>query len=137
MRLWLATGNAGKLEDFAAMGSQWEVGLLPGFTALPTVAETGATCAANARIKAEHYSRFTPDFVVADDSGLEVEALGGAPGVHSARFAGRHGDDSANNRMLLEKLRGVPRGRRRAAFVCVLAVARMGETLRIFEGRCE
>lgn len=137
MKLWLATSNPGKLEDFAAIGGGWEVGLLPGIHTLPAVEETGATFEENARIKAEHYSRFTPDWVVADDSGLAVEALGGAPGIYSARFAGRHGDDAANNRLLLEKMRGLPRERRRAAFVCVLAVARDGKTLRTFDGRCE
>lgn len=137
MRLWLATSNPGKLEDFAGMGEGWEVGLLPGFAELPTVTESGATFEENARLKAEHYSRFSPDFVVADDSGLEVDALGGAPGVYSARFAGRHGDDEANNRLLLEKLRGMARKQRGAAFVCVLAVARAGATVRTFAGRAE
>lgn len=137
MKLWLATSNPGKLEDFAGMGEGWEVGLMPGFAQLPGVEETGTTFEENARIKAEHYSRFSPDLVVADDSGLEVEALAGAPGVHSARYAGRHGDDEANNRLVLQKLRGVPPERRRAAFVCVLAVARGGKTVGTFSGRAE
>lgn len=137
MKLWLATGNAGKLKDFAGLGPEWTIGLLPGFASLPVAEETGRTFEANARLKAEHYSRYTADWVVADDSGLEVEALGGAPGVDSALYAGRHGDDEANNRLLLERMRGVPEARRQAAFVCVLAVARQGQTLATFAGRVE
>jgi XTP/dITP diphosphohydrolase len=128
----LATGNAGKVRDFRALGLPVEA--MAGFASLPAIEETGGTFEANARLKAEHYSRFTGDCVLADDSGLEVEALGGAPGVRSARFAGGHGDDAANNRLLLERLQGVPEDRRRARFVCVLAVARQGVTLATFRG---
>lgn len=138
MTFYLATSNQGKLADFAGLAPtvHWE--LLPGFHALPRAEETGRTFAANARLKAEFYSQFAPDseaIVVADDSGLEVAALGGEPGVDSALYAGRHGDDAANNALVLERLLGVPADQRHAEFVCVLAVARAGRTLITFEGR--
>lgn len=132
MKLRLATGNAGKVRDFQALGLPIEA--MEDFTSLPTIEETGASFEANARLKAEHYSRYTPDWVLADDSGLEVAALGGAPGVYSARFAGRHGDDTANNRLLLEHLEGLPEDGRGAQFVCVLAVAKGGVTRASFRG---
>src|SRR6185312_12024746 len=109
----------------------------PNFASLPSIEETGTTLEANARLKAEHYSRFSPDSILADDSGLEVDALGGAPGVYSARFAGRPGDDAANNALLLERLRGVPQPHRTARFVCLLALARAGHTLAVFHGTAE
>jgi XTP/dITP diphosphohydrolase len=136
-RFFLATSNQGKLRDFRGMEPQIRVELLPGYTALAPVVEDGDTFEANARKKAEHYSRLAEDVVIADDSGLEVDALGGAPGVHSARFAGKHGDDEANNRLLLEKLRGMPTEKRTARFVCVLAAARSGRTLACFRGVAE
>jgi len=135
--LYLATGNPGKVADFQGMEPALRLEILPGFASLPSIDETGDTFEANARLKAEHYSRFTPDWVVADDSGLSVDALGGAPGIYSARFAGRHGDDAANNRLLLERLRNVPEGRRGAAYICVLALARRGVTQAAFAGRVE
>ncbi|MGH9393044.1 MAG: non-canonical purine NTP pyrophosphatase [Terriglobales bacterium] len=136
MRIHLATSNPGKVADFGGVaGLEWA--LLPGFAALPGIAETGATFEANARLKAEHYSRLAPDWIAADDSGLEVAALGGAPGVHSARFAGRHGDDGANNRLLLERLQGVPPQRRGARYVCVLALAQAGRVAACFCGAAE
>src|SRR5437588_6341980 len=88
--IYIATSNAGKLRDFTAAARPHSVTVLPlpGFSELPEVEEDGATFEANARKKAEHYSRLFPShLVLADDSGLEVYALGGAPGVHSARFA--------------------------------------------------
>jgi XTP/dITP diphosphohydrolase len=135
MKLYLATGNAGKVRDFRGMGLPGE--LFPGFSSLPAVDENGASFEANARLKAEHYSHFTEDWVMADDSGLEVEALGGEPGIYSARFAGRHGDDAANNQLLLDRLAGVARERRQARFVCVLALAQRGTTAAVFRGAAE
>lgn len=136
MKLYLASSNPGKLRDFGGM-APLDVELLPGFAALEPVVEDGATFAENAAKKATNYSRQARALVLADDSGLEVAALGGAPGVHSARFAGRQGDDAANNRLLLERLAGVPRERRQAAFVCVLALAERGRLLATFTGRAE
>lgn len=134
MKIYLATTNPGKLRDFAGLAPATEWRLLPDFASLPVAEETGGSFAANARQKAEHYSRLRPGWIVADDSGLEVEALGGEPGVDSALYAGRHGDDQANNRLLLERLRTVNASRRQARFVCVLALARAGYTEKIFTG---
>lgn len=91
---------------------------------LPEVEEDQPTFAANAAKKARSGALAAGLWTLADDSGLEVDALGGAPGVRSARFAGRHGDDAANNALLLERLAGVPAQRRGARFVCALALAR-------------
>jgi len=135
--LLLATGNHGKLRDFRGMEPELTVVLLPGFGALPPIEEDGATFLENARKKAEHYSRFADGPVLADDSGLEVDALGGAPGVHSARFAGRHGDDEANNALLLARLQGMREEARTARFVCVLALAHSGVTLATFRAVAE
>jgi XTP/dITP diphosphohydrolase len=94
--------------------------------------EDGDTFEENAVIKARHYARYAPGLLFADDSGLEVDALGGAPGVHSARFSGPHSTGEANNRLLLEKLRGV--ANRTARFVCVIALVE-GQRLRgVFRG---
>ncbi|TAN21825.1 MAG: RdgB/HAM1 family non-canonical purine NTP pyrophosphatase [Acidobacteria bacterium] len=135
MTIYLATGNPGKVADFHGIGLPLE--MLPNFASLPSIAETGATFEANARLKAEHYSRFTTAMVLADDSGLEVDALQGAPGVYSARFAGKHGDDVANNRLLLQKLEGIPQPQRSARFVCVLALAQLGRPIATFCGTAE
>lgn len=138
MRLFAATSNSGKMREFTLAGaelSDFEIAPLPGFRELPTVEETGATFEENARIKAIHYSGFTGELVFAEDSGLVVDALGGAPGVYSARFAGAGATDGANNRLLLERLRGVEN--RAARFVCVIALARQGKVLATFEGSQE
>jgi XTP/dITP diphosphohydrolase len=139
MRVWLASGNPGKLRDFAAMAPALEVALLPGFARLPPVIEDGDSFAANACKKAAEYSRAWggEEWVLADDSGLEVAALDGAPGIYSARFAGEGASDEENNALLLRRLEGVPAERRQAAFVCVLAVARQGQVAATFTGRAE
>ena len=126
MRLLIASDNAkkrGELEALLAplgheLATPAEVG------GLPAVDEDQPTFAGNARLKAVSGARSSGLWTLADDSGLEVEALGGAPGVRSARFAGQHGDDRANNALLLERLRGLPAERRAARFVCALALAR-------------
>lgn len=149
----IATSNRGKLRDFAGAAAVHgiEVQAVPGFDSLPPVVEDGATFEANARKKAEHYSRLAPgQVVVADDSGLEVEALGGRPGVHSARYASlatgdgvaaaaarANSQDEANNARLLRELGAAPEERRRARFVCVIAAARDGRTLASFRGAAE
>jgi XTP/dITP diphosphohydrolase len=143
-RILIATSNPGKLRDFAgaASNSGIEVATVPGFSSLPAAVEDGLSFEANARKKAEHYSRYIPaEIVLADDSGLEVDALGGAPGVHSARYsaddphkAKGNTDDEANNARLVRELRSVPSDRRTGRFVCVIAAARDGETLAVFHG---
>lgn len=140
MRILVATSNQGKLREFQIAAqksgaSDVEFAPLPDFRSLPTVEETGSTFAENAGIKAIHYSGFTEDLLFAEDSGLVVDALGGAPGVYSARFAGPNADDEANNRLLLERLHGVED--RAARFVCVIAVARRRELIATFEGAVE
>jgi XTP/dITP diphosphohydrolase len=143
----IATSNQGKLRDFAgaAAGHAVVVAGIPNFSSLPLVVEDGLAFEANARKKAEEYSRHLPgEIVVADDSGLEVDALNGAPGVHSARYAAdephladANTDDEANNARLLRELKDVPPERRTGRFVCVLAAARDGETLKTFRGTAE
>ena len=104
---------------------------------LPDVVEDDPTFAGNARKKASETARALGLWVVADDSGLTVDALKGAPGVLSARYAGAHGDDDANNRLVLEQIDGVPDDRRGAAFVCTLALADPTGSIRLeAEGSC-
>jgi len=146
-RVLIATSNPGKLRDFAGAAAEHgvEVAAIPGFSSLPPVVEDGLTFEANARKKAEAYSKYAVgEIVLADDSGLEVAVLGGAPGVHSARYAAEaphladsNTDDEANNARLLRELKGVPPEKRTARFVCVIAAARDGRTLDVFRGEAE
>ncbi|HXZ31876.1 MAG TPA: RdgB/HAM1 family non-canonical purine NTP pyrophosphatase [Terriglobales bacterium] len=141
----IATSNPGKLRDFAgaARAFEVEVASMPNFASLPTVVEDGATFEANARKKALAYSHYAPgEIVLADDSGLEVDALNGAPGVHSARYAadephpaGSNADDEANNTRLLRELQNIPYAKRTARFVCVIAAARDEKILGVFRGQ--
>src|ERR1022692_2872798 len=146
-RILIATSNPGKLRDFAgaALRHGVEVAGVPGFSSLPLVVEDGLTFEDNARKKAEVYSRYVPgETVVADDSGLEIDALNGSPGVHSARYAAdkpdqadANTDDEANTARVLRELNGVPPGQRTGRFVCVLAAARDGKTLATLRGTAE
>ncbi len=138
-RLLVATMNPGKLREFAAalIPTGVEIIGLDSLEQPPEIEETGNTFEANARLKAEGYSLHTDAHVLADDSGLEVDALDGAPGVHSARYGGPGLDDAGRNRKLVEALRDVQPERRTARFRCVLALARAGETLATFEGVVE
>lgn len=146
-KILIATSNSGKLRDFSGvavpLGSQ--ILPLPNFESLPGVIEDGLTFEDNARKKVEEYSAYAPgELVLADDSGLEVDVLNGAPGVHSARYAAAdvpHGeanaDDEANNAKLIRELNGVPADERTARFLCVIAAARDGKTLATFRGVVE
>lgn len=138
-RLVVATLNPGKLREFAAAlaAAGIEVAGLDALGRREPVDETGATFEENARIKAEGYSARTELPVVADDSGLEVDALGGEPGVRSARYGGEGLDDAGRCRLVIERLRGVPEVERTARFRCVLAVAKAGRTLAVFDGAVE
>jgi len=146
-RILIATSNPGKLRDFAGAAAAHgiEIAGIPNFSSLPLVVEDGHTFEENAGKKAEEYSRYLPgEIVVADDSGLEVDALLGAPGVHSARYAAdephladANTDDEANNARVLRELENVPAERRTGRFVCVLAAARDGKTLQTFRGVAE
>jgi XTP/dITP diphosphohydrolase len=111
--------------------------LLEALSDATPVEETGATFLENAKLKAEAFSRRTDLPVLADDSGLEVDALEGRPGVLSARFGGPQLSDAARSKAVLKGLVDVPEERRTARFQCVLAVARGGRTLATFEGRVE
>ncbi len=137
MKLWCATGNAGKLREFQRAASEAGITIegLPDFRELRECVEDGATFAENAIKKARHYAAYAKGLVFADDSGLVVDALGGAPGVYSARFAGPHATDEENNRLLLERLHDVPN--RRARFVCVIAVVEDGQLRGEFEASVE
>ncbi len=145
-RILVATSNPGKIRDFigAARVHGVELDLLPDYKKIDPPIEDGDTFDANARLKAEYYSRHVPgQLVLADDSGLAVDALGGAPGVRSARYAtdeiGYEGDDidDRNNRLVLERMANVPEGSRGGQFICVLALARDGATLATFSGKAE
>jgi XTP/dITP diphosphohydrolase len=146
-RILIATSNPGKLRDFAGAAAPLgvEIEPLPNFSSIPAVVEDGLTFEANARKKAEAYSVYASgEIVLADDSGLEVDALGGAPGVHSARYAadqphlvGNNTDDQANNARLIRELRKIPPDQRSGRFVCVIAAARDGHTLAVFRGQAE
>jgi XTP/dITP diphosphohydrolase len=146
-RVLVATSNPGKLRDFAGLAESYGIAIVPvpNFSSLPLVVEDGATFEANARKKAEAYSRAVPgELVLADDSGLAVDALGGAPGVHSARYAldephliDAESKDHANNARVLRELESLPPEKRTARFVCVLAAARDGNTIATFRGEAE
>ncbi len=138
--LYLASSNAGKLRELRALaeGSEINAELLPKFRELPAAKEEHASFALNAIEKALHYSRLADDgLIVADDSGLVVDALDGAPGVRSARYAGPNASDEDNNRKLLAELRGVPEKKRTARYLCVLALARRNKLVALFSDSCE
>lgn len=123
--LVVGTGNVKKLRELQSVLSDLPIELrsLADFSNALDVDETGDTFAANARLKATEQARHLNRWVIADDSGLAVDSLDGAPGIFSARYAGTHGDDKANNQKLLRELDGVSDERRGAAFVCALCVA--------------
>jgi XTP/dITP diphosphohydrolase len=125
MRLVLASGNAGKVIELEQLLAGSGVQLVPQ-TALGVsdADETGLTFVENALIKARHAARATGMPALADDSGICVDALGGAPGLYAARYAGKHGDSAANNAKLLHELAGVPTDKRSAYFIAVLVVLR-------------
>jgi len=108
---------------------------LPGLASIAPPEETGPTFEENAAQKALYYSKFCDGYLFVDDSGLEVDALNGAPGVYSARYAGPNATDAANNRLLLERMRGV--ANRAARFVCVVALAQSGHLVRTFRGEVQ
>ncbi len=137
IELLLATRNAHKTEEIQRiLGPQFKVNDLAGYPEIPHIAETGRTFQENAILKALTVSRKLPGLVIADDSGLEVDALNGTPGIHSARFAGPNATDKEKIDKLLDELAGVgaTKNARRARFRCVLALARQGEVLGLFEG---
>jgi XTP/dITP diphosphohydrolase len=134
VKIFCATTNRGKLREFR-MKTGIEVEPLPGMESMAPCAETGTTFEENAVQKALCYGVRTEGFLIAEDSGIEVDALGGAPGVWSARFAGANATDDDNNRLLLEKLANI---RNRAArYVSVIALAKAGRIEATFRGEVE
>ena len=133
MKLFLASSNPGKLREYVelARGSGVTIELLPRFGEFPSFEESAPTFAENSAGKVLHYSRFTDEAVLADDSGLVVPVLGGAPGVHSARYAGPGATDADRIQKLLREMRGKVGAERRARFVCVTAVARAGRAIAV------
>lgn len=137
LRVVLASSNSGKLREYREMaaGTGVDVDLLARFAEVPEFDESAPTFAENAVGKALHYSRFSPELVLADDSGLVVPALGGAPGVHSARYAGPHATDADRCRKLLREMdHHEDRG---ARFVCVIALAQRGKALLVVSDRAD
>lgn len=137
--LLLGTRNAGKVREIETIlgGVPWRIRSLDEFGDIEVPAETGDTYAENAIIKARFYARATGLCALADDSGLEVEALGGAPGVYSARYAGAGASDADRRTLLLSELAIVPAEQRKARFVCVVAIALPdGAVLSTSEGTC-
>ena len=124
-RIVIASGNRGKLAEFARLLAHWSCEAVPqsGFD-IPAVEETGDSFVENALLKANAASHYSGLPAIADDSGLEVDALGGAPGIYSARYAGEDASDADNNRKLLGALQGVPEERRTARFRCALVYLR-------------
>ncbi len=136
MKLYCATTNRGKLREFqTALQNSLQAHPLPDLASIAPCEETGVTFEQNAVQKALYYSRFCDGYLFVDDSGLEVDALQGAPGVYSARFAGPNATDAANNQLLLDRMRGVTH--RTARFVCVVALAESGRLMRTFRGEVE
>lgn len=143
VRLFLASSNLGKLKEFRALTANTagmvspDLQLLPHFSGLPTFEESAPTFGENAAGKALHYSRFSGLPVIADDSGLAVDALDGAPGVRSARYAGANASDAERMEKLLAELRARGSKDRRARFVCVIALAVPGRVVAVFSDKVE
>ena len=134
--LLVATGNSHKTAEIRAiLGAGYVVSDLKAHPELPAVEETGSTFLENATLKAVEISKQVEGLILSDDSGLEVDALGGEPGVYSSRYAGEAGNDEANNKKLLHELQG--KDNRKARFRCVMVLAQDGEVLTSFDGAVE
>jgi XTP/dITP diphosphohydrolase len=148
-KLFLASSNPGKLEEFRALAqtstpgvtdalnARVEIELLPRFDSLPSFEEDAPTFAENAAGKALHYSRLGEGLVFTDDSGLVVPALGRAPGVHSARYAGPNATNAERIGKLLRELRGKEGAERAAYFVCAIALAEQGRAIAVVTARVD
>jgi len=138
-KLLVASGNPGKIEEIKKLLAGFAIQVigpdgLP--EPVPVCVERGRSFCENARAKAAHWHRFSGLACLADDSGLEVEALGGAPGIHSARFAGERATDQENIDLLLKRLAGLDEEKRGARFVCCLALCRQDDSIKTFTGYC-
>ena len=142
-KLFLASSNVGKLAEYRMLATASapslviDLALLPDFDALPVFEENAPTFAENAAGKALHYSRHRGGLVFADDSGLVVPALGGAPGVHSARYAGPQATNSQRIEKLLGEMRGKAGSERAAYFVCAIALAERGRAMVVVTDRVD
>lgn len=138
-KIVVATKNKGKIREMMDAFKELDVELVPlsEFGELPDAVEDGSTFKENSLIKARFYMEKTKCACLADDSGLEVEALGGAPGVYSARFAGYHADDKANNAKLLSELEKLGKSESKAAYACALAFVDTDGTEICSFGSCE
>lgn len=140
MDFFVASKNIGKIREFKRIFSKFGVGIVTENDldeSLPEVDENGKTFLDNALIKARAGAKFTGLPTVADDSGICVDALGGRPGILSARYAGKHGDDAANNTKLLSELSGVPADKRTAHYTCVIACVFPDGREFTVSGRCD
>jgi XTP/dITP diphosphohydrolase len=134
--VYCATTNAGKIAEFRmAAVESLSIEPLPGLSDIPTCEETGSTFEENAIGKALYYGAFTDGWLFAEDSGLEVDALGGEPGVYSARYAGPGANDELNNKLVLDRLGASEQ--RAARFVCAIALVRHGALVETFRGLVE
>jgi XTP/dITP diphosphohydrolase len=143
VRIFLASSNPGKLAEYRALArtkapsSLVDLELIPGFDSLPSFEENASTFAENAVGKALNYSRLSEGMVFADDSGLVVPALGGRPGVHSARYAGPKATSAERIEKLLGELRGEMGSQRAAHFVCAIALAKQGHAIAVVTDHVE
>jgi len=138
LRLLVSTRNAHKTSEIRSiLGEQFDVCDLSALPDFGPVEESGSTFEENAALKAVEGSMVFDGWVIADDSGLQVDALGGDPGVFSARYAGPAAQDSDNNALLLKNLNGIPANKRTARFQCVIALARAGRKMAAFCGSVE
>lgn len=136
-RLIVASNNANKIREFAAiLGERFAIVSMREAGIDADIEENGTTFEENARIKARYVAQACGCAAIADDSGLEVDALHGEPGVYSARYCGRHGDDEANNDLLLERLKDVP-APRTARYVAAIALVRPGHADIVCRGTCD
>lgn len=142
LKIVLATKNKGKIEEIkyifkeSGIKEAVEIHPLSDYPDIPEISEDGTTFAENAEKKAVTVARATGLTAIADDSGLEVDALNSAPGIYSARFAGEGSTDSENIRKLLRLLEGIPDKKRGAGFVCVIAIADPDGNVELMEGKC-
>ncbi|MBM4236299.1 MAG: XTP/dITP diphosphatase [Firmicutes bacterium] len=137
-KLVLATGNKNKVREIQELLADlpFTIATIEDYPGLVMPEEDQPSFAGNAALKAEAVSKFSGELVLADDSGLEVDALGGRPGVYSARYAGEEGNYAANNQLLLQELSGLPPEQRAARFVCAIAICIPGDQTYIIEESC-
>lgn len=133
----IATNNPGKAKEFVTLFPDYEVKTLLDFPDAPDIEETGETFEENALLKAKGISEYFGKTVIADDSGLVIDALDGRPGVYSARYAGEHKNDADNIKKVLEELQNVPSEKRTARFQCTLCLVSEGRNPIFFNGTCE